>query len=73
MRRRGKHVVVTADGEWTVRDSGGIRAGRRKFKSRDAAIKFARILSERDRIPLYVHRTDGSVESKVSFETEETH
>lgn len=66
MAARAHHVVVSASGGWSVLRAGASRASR-VFATRKAAIDWGTEISRRERVELYIHRRDGSIEDKRSY------
>jgi len=61
--RKTHHVVPSTDGGWSVRKGGALRASRH-FEKKDDAVHWGRQTSKRDGSDLYVHKKDGTIESK---------
>lgn len=59
------HVQSAVSGGWVVRLSGRTRALRRFVRKRQA-LSLGRERARRYGVPLYVHRSDGTVERVVS-------
>ncbi|MEM9558501.1 MAG: DUF2188 domain-containing protein [Acidobacteriota bacterium] len=62
-----QHVAPSMEGGWNVR-RGRARKATRHFETREEAISFGRELSKRQGAALYIHREDGLVQSKESYE-----
>ncbi len=64
--KQSHHVISAPAGRWSVRRTGAGRASK-TFDSRDDAVVYARDHARRARTDLFVHRTDGTVESIDRF------
>jgi hypothetical protein len=65
-KKISNHVIPTyhRDG-WAVRKSSASRASR-VFKTQEEAIAYGVIVSNAQKIPLYVHKLNGMVASKIT-------
>ena len=62
------HVVPTFGRQgWAFRNSNAARASR-IFKTQEEAIAYGTIVSNAQKIPLYIHNTNGTVASKIMYE-----
>ncbi|MEM6797092.1 MAG: DUF2188 domain-containing protein [Acidobacteriota bacterium] len=68
MSEKGKHVVSRPRG-WAVVTAGKSRAGK-VFETQDAAVRYARDAAKRVHGELYVHRKDGTIQERRSYENE---
>jgi hypothetical protein len=66
MSSKSQHVVPNLKGGWSVRRFGSVRATR-SFDTRAAAISFAKEKARKERVDLYIHRSDGMVEERRTF------
>jgi Uncharacterized protein conserved in bacteria (DUF2188) len=62
-----QHVVPDAKGSWRVVRSGAARAAR-VFDSKEEALGFARMRAKKAHADVYVHRRDGTVQERNSYE-----
>lgn len=60
-----KHVVSRHD-RWAVVSAGASRASR-VFDEKKEAVKFAREFAKKESGELYVHRKDGTIETRRNF------
>ena len=67
MANTKRHVVSNPQGGWSVRVSGAARATR-VFPTQEQAEKYAEARSEQDHGEVYVHRRDGTVVSRRSYQ-----
>lgn len=65
MSKNGRHVVPRSGG-WAVRRTGATRASR-VFDSKAKAVEYGRNLARKERGELYVHRSDGTIQSRDSY------
>src|SRR5215217_5765699 len=72
MRRKSRHVVPAPGGGWSVRQSGASRASR-VFADEAEAVRFGREAAQKDRTELYVHRQDGTIRRKLSYDFNPPH
>ncbi len=61
-----KHVVPSISGGWAVRNSGSIRASR-LFDTQTEAVEFGRKAAKKEATELFIHRRDGTVQSRSSY------
>jgi hypothetical protein len=61
-----KHVVPSMSGGWAVRNSGSIRASR-LFDTQSEAVEFGRKAAKKEATELFIHRRDGTVQSRSSY------
>ena len=61
------HVVPDPNGGWSVKKEGALRASKRFDKKQDA-ITYARNISKNQRAEFVIHRPDGTIHSKDSYE-----
>ena len=61
-----KHVVPSMSGGWAVRNSGSIRASR-LFDTQTEAVEFGRKAAKKEATVLFIHRRDGTVQSRSSY------
>jgi hypothetical protein len=61
-----KHVVPSMSGGWAVRNSGSIRASR-LFDTQSEAVEFGRLAAKKEATELFIHRRDGTVQSRSSY------
>jgi|WetSurMetagenome_2_1015567.scaffolds.fasta_scaffold1595441_1 hypothetical protein len=62
---RTYHVVPSVQGKWSVLKGGSDRAIR-NFSNEYTAIEYAKKIADKEAVPLYLHRKDGSVVTKIS-------
>jgi hypothetical protein len=72
MSRKSHHVVLNPRGRWSVRTPGAVRA-ERVFATKEAAVRYARVLAKREGSEVYVHRRDGAIETVDSYGSERTY
>jgi hypothetical protein len=60
-------VVASPKGGWRVLRSGAARATR-VFENKEDAVGFAEKLARKDSAQLYVHRRDGTIQKRDSYE-----
>ena len=70
MTTKSHHVLPDSRGGWKVKKEGAERASR-VFDKKEDAVKCGREMSKSHRTDLYVHRRDGTVESKSSYKGED--
>ena len=64
---KSNHVVPSKkDGGWIVIKSGSERAVGR-FSRKEDAVRYGRKLSRREKTELYIHKKDGSVQNRNSY------
>jgi hypothetical protein len=63
---KGKHVVPSPSGGWSVRTSGASRASK-TFDTQAAAIKHGKALAKKEHTELYIHRSDGTIRERNSY------
>jgi len=61
-----KHVVPSMSGGWAVRNSDSFRASR-VFDTRSEAVAFGRQVAKKEATELFIHRRDGTVQSRSSY------
>ena len=66
MSAQSQHVVPHPDGGWAVRKGGSLRATR-IFDSQYGAVRYARRLSRSLGAELYIHKRDGTIQTKDSY------
>jgi hypothetical protein len=66
MTRKSRHVVLNANGKWSVLRSGAARATG-SFDTQKKAVKHARRMSKQEGSDLYVHGKDGSIREHDSY------
>ncbi len=66
MTRNTQHVVKNPNGGWSVKRGGALRATK-TFDTQKEAISYARELSKNQGSELYVHKRDGTIQSKDSY------
>jgi hypothetical protein len=64
------HVLYTPTGQWSLRRHGADRASR-NFATRDAAVRFGKDFAQRNGFELFIHRSDGSVETRNTYAQQE--
>jgi hypothetical protein len=62
-----QHVVPDPNGGWSVKREGASRASKRFDKHQDA-ITYARNLSKDQGAEVVIHRPDGTIRNKESYE-----
>lgn len=67
MTRKSQHVVPASKGGWNVKKSGASRATRH-FTNKEDAIKFGREVSKNSRTELYIHKKDGTIFKKATYD-----
>ena len=67
MSKKSNHVVPAKDGEWAVKKSGSSRASQ-SFDRKEDAIKYGRDLSRKESSELYIHKRDGTIQERSSYE-----
>jgi hypothetical protein len=65
MIKKDQHVI-SSNGSWAVRRAGAERATR-LFATQGEAVKHARVIARKEHTALYVHKKDGTVQSKDSY------
>jgi hypothetical protein len=65
LARKDQHVIPTPGG-WAVRSTGSERASR-VFATREDAVEHATQLAKKDKAELYVHKTDGTIQSRAIY------
>ncbi len=66
MIKNSRHVVPRQDG-WAVKKSGASRASK-VFDTQEEAIKYGRNQTEKESGVLYVHRRDGTIRDRDSYD-----
>ena len=67
MSKKSNHVVPSIQtGGWTVQKSGSERASR-SFDRKEDAIKYGRILSRKEKTELYIHKRNGTIQTRNSY------
>ena len=67
------HVVASSsNGGWAVIKTGASRA-LKKFDTKAEAVSYAKALSKSKKTILYVHRKDGAIQKRNSYENELLH
>lgn len=59
--------VIPSKGGWVVKRTEASRAYRR-FKTKEEAIECGVVLSIKERTVLYIHKKDGTVQNRYSYE-----
>jgi hypothetical protein len=59
------HVVPAKDGGWNVKKGGADKASKH-FEDKKDAVDFGREVSKNQRSELYIHKKDGTIQSKDS-------
>jgi len=59
------HVVPSKDGGWNVTKGGAERASKH-FPDKETAVRYGREVSENQGSELYIHRRDGTIQTKDS-------
>lgn len=67
MAKKTTHVVPDPNGGWSVKREGASRASKHFDKKQDA-ITYARNISKNRRAEFVIHRQDGTIHSKDSYE-----
>lgn len=67
MKGRNQHVTKRADGSWQVKGEGASRASFVTTTQRDA-INRGRIISSNQQSELIIHRPDGRIRARDSYE-----
>lgn len=67
MAKNIQHVIPDLHGGWSVKKDGATRALRRFDKKRDA-IMYGRTISKNQKSQFVIHRLDGTVDRKESYE-----
>jgi Uncharacterized protein conserved in bacteria (DUF2188) len=65
--KNSQHVVPSSKGGWRVFRSGAGRAAR-VFDSQKEALDFARTRAKKAHADVYVHRRDGTIQERDSYE-----
>lgn len=65
MAKISHHVIPSKDGGWSVKKSGAVRASR-SFKRKEDAVTYGRGISKNQGSELYIHKKDGTIQSKDS-------
>lgn len=66
MVRKSNHVVPSKADGWSVKKSGAVKASR-NFDTKDKAVKYGRELSKNEKTELYIHKSNGMIQSKNSY------
>jgi hypothetical protein len=69
MTKKSTHVVPDPNGGWSVKKEGASRASKRFDKKQDAII-YARNISKNQGAEFVIHRPDGTIHSKDSYESD---
>lgn len=70
--RNSYHVIADPRGGWSVVRGGADRASKR-FASQADAIQWGQELSRNQGTEFFVHRNDGTIERKASFQAAHAH
>jgi len=70
MEKTPVHVIPAMKGGWVVRRGGSTRAARR-FNTREEAEDYARQVAEKQMGDLVIHKNDGTVLRKHSYQSGE--
>ncbi len=65
MAKKSHHVVPDPKGGWSVKKGGATRASKH-FDSKQEAINWGRDLSRKQRSEFFVHKKDGTVQTRDS-------
>ena len=68
MSKKTNHVVPSSSG-WVVKKSGSERASR-TFDTKEKAIEYGRELSRSEKTELYIHKTNGMIQNRNSYEND---
>jgi hypothetical protein len=63
---KGRHVVPSPSGGWSVRASGAARATK-TFPTQADAIHHGKTLAKKDKGELFIHRADGTIRERNSY------
>lgn len=63
---KGRHVVPSPSGGWSVRASGAARATK-TFTTQADAIQHGKALARKDKGELFIHRADGTIRERNSY------
>jgi thiamine monophosphate synthase len=66
MSEQAVHVISAVRGGWSVFRARAKRSTK-KFRDKSAAVRFAEAIAQRERVDLFVHRNDGTVENHARF------
>lgn len=67
MSRKSNHVVPSKkNGGWAVKKSGSTRTSG-SFENKSDTIKYGRELSRKEKIELYIHKKDGTIQNRNSY------
>jgi uncharacterized protein YdaT len=69
MSKKSQHVVPNQKGGWSVRKSGSSRATR-VFDTQKEAIEYAKDLAKKEQSEIYIHRRDGTISDKNSYDSD---
>ncbi|MDQ2081194.1 DUF2188 domain-containing protein [Xanthobacteraceae bacterium Astr-EGSB] len=64
--RKARHVIASAGGGWSVRQSGASRSTR-TFGNQADAVRYARAAAKKERTDIFIHRADGSIRQVDSY------
>jgi hypothetical protein len=64
--KKTHHVIPAKDGGWSVKKGGGERASR-SFDNKEDAVKYGRALSRNAGSEFFIHKKDGTIQSKDSY------
>lgn len=67
MSKKSTHVVPNPNGGWSVKSEGATRASK-LFDNQQDAINYARNISKAKRAEFVIHKQDGTIRSKESYE-----
>lgn len=68
MSKKSNHVVPSSErGGWAVKKSGSATATK-SFNRKEDAIKYGRELSRNEKTELYIHKKDGRIQDRSSYE-----
>lgn len=65
-KKVSNHVVPVKDKRWVVKKSGTTRASR-SFETKKQAIQYGQKISKKEKSELYIHKKDGTVQEKNSY------
>ena len=66
MKKSSQHVVPSGQGKWSVKKSGSTKASK-VFETKAAAEKHAVQTAKNQKTELYIHRKNGTIESKKNY------
>jgi hypothetical protein len=67
MAKTTYHVIPNLNKGWSIKRSGATRAVKH-FKTKEAAVEYARDLSLNQEAELFMHRTDGTIMERNSYD-----